>query len=148
MRIEIDQSGKIEQKNMDTVIALSNRIEYSVLLPKEVKRRLIDKYKKEKQLILKLFVICLYYTLENYLHEIVEIVIDKEYEGKDDYIKSLLISFIRKVHPNFDKNFIRFSQITKKSRAHEVAANVKRGKIKPQRILSENDIENMIRGAL
>ena len=84
MRIELDQSGKIEQKSMDTIIALSNNIEYSVLLPKEVKRRLMDKYQKEKQLILKLFVVCLYYTLENYLHEFVEIVIDIEYEGKED----------------------------------------------------------------
>ena len=148
MKIEVDQSGKIEQTDMDTVVAFSNNHQYAVLLPKELKRRLISKYKKEKQIILKLFIICVYYTIKDYLHQLETIVIDNEYEGKQNYIKSLLLDFIRKDYRDFDKNLIRIAHITKKSKAHEVAANVKRGFAKPQKILSENDIEKMIRGAL
>ena len=95
MRIEVDMSGKIEQTDMDTIIAFSNRNQYAVLLPKELKRRLIKKYRAERQIILKLFVICLYYAIKEYLHVIEFIIIDKEYEGKDNYIKSMLLNFIK-----------------------------------------------------
>ena len=147
MRIEVDQSGKIEQTEMDTVVAFSNNHQYAVLLPKELKRRLIGKYREERQIILKLFVIYVYYTLRDYLHQIELIIVDNEYEGKQNYIKSLLLDFIRKDYRDFDKNLIRIAHITKKSKAHEVAANVKRGFAKPQRMLSEKDIEKMIQGA-
>ena len=148
MRIEVDMSGKIEQTDMDTVVAFSNNHQYAVLLPKELKRRLIDRYRKEKQIILKLFVICVYYTLRDYLHQIELIIIDNEYDGKQNYIKSFLLDYIRKDYKDFDKNLIRIAHITKKSKAHEVAANVKRGFAKPQKTLSEKDIEKLIRGAL
>ena len=39
MHIEVDQSGKIEQLNKDTVIAYSNKTQYSVLISKEVKQK-------------------------------------------------------------------------------------------------------------
>ena len=148
MKIEVDQSGKIEQTDMDTIVAFSNNHQYAVLLPKELKRILINKYRKEKQVILKLFVSCVYYTLRDYLHQIELIIIDNEYEGKQNYIKSLLLDFIRKDYRDFDKNLIRIVHITKKSKAHEVAANVKRGFAKPQKTLSEKDIEKLIQGAL
>lgn len=141
-------SGKIEQTDMDTVVAFSNNHQYAVLLPKELKRKLIGKYRKERQIILKLFVTCIYYALRDYLHEIELIIIDNEYEGKQNYVKSLLLDFIRKDYRDFDKNLIRIGHITKKSKAHEVASNVKRGFTKPQKTLSEKDIEKMIQGAL
>lgn len=148
MHIEVDMSGKIEQTDMDTVVAFSNNHQYTVLLPKELKRRLIGKYRKERQIILKLFVICVYYTLRDYLHQIELIIIDNEYEGKQNYVKSLLLDFIRKKYRDFDKSLIKIAHITKKSKAHEVAANIKRGFAKPQKTLSEKDIEKLIRGAL
>ncbi len=103
MRIEVDMSGKIEQTDMDTIIAFSNNHQYAI---------------------------------------------DNKYEGKQNYIKSLLLDFIRKDYRDFDKNLIRIAYITKKSKAHEVAANVKRGFAKPQKTLSEKDFEKMIQGAL
>lgn len=148
MHIEIDMSGKIEQIDMDTVVAFSNNHQYAVLLPKGLKRILINKYRKDKQVILELFVICVYYTLRDYLHQIELIIIDNEYEGKQNYIKSLLLDFIRKDYRNFDKSLIRIAHITKKSKAHEFAVNVKRGFTRPQKTLSEKDIEKMIQGAL
>ncbi|MBS3096651.1 hypothetical protein J4480_04385 [Candidatus Woesearchaeota archaeon] len=148
MRIEVDQSGKIEQTDMDTILAFSNNHQYAVLFTKDTKRELIKKYRKEKQIILKLFVACVYYTIKDYLHQAELIIIDNEYDGKQNYIKSLLLDFIRKDYRDFDKNLIRIAHITKNSKAHEFAANVKRGFAKPQKILSEKDIEKLIRGAL
>jgi len=42
LHIEVDQSGKIEQTNKDTVLALSNEISYAVLIPARVKREAIN----------------------------------------------------------------------------------------------------------
>ncbi len=147
MHIEIDQSGKIEQTDMDTIVAFSNNHQYAILLPKQVKKILIRKYRKEKQIILKLFVICVYYSIKDYINEIGSIVIDNEYEGKQNYIKSTLLTLIRKHNHNFNKKIIRFSNITKRSKAHEAASNVKRNYAKPQKTLSENDVEKLILGA-
>ncbi len=148
MKIEVDQSGKIEQTDMDTIIAFSNSHQYAVLLTKDAKRTLIKNYRKEKQIILKLFVACVYYTIKDYVHQAELIIIDNEYDGKQNYIKSLLLDFIRKDYRDFDKKLIRIAHITKKSKAHEVAANVKRGFAKPQKTLSEKDIEKLIQGTL
>lgn len=148
MKIEVDMSGKIEQTDMPTIVAFSNYHQYAVLLPKELKRRLISKYRKEKQIILKLFVICVYYAIKDYLHQAELIIIDNEYEGKQNYIKSMLLDIIRKDKKDFDKDLIRIGHITKKSKGHEVASNVQRGFSKPQKTLSEEDIEKLIRGAL
>jgi hypothetical protein len=37
LRIEVDQSGKIEQTHRDTALAFSNEISYAVLIPARVK---------------------------------------------------------------------------------------------------------------
>lgn len=148
MHIEVDMSGKTEQTDMDTVVAFSNNHQYAILLPKGLKRKLINKYRREKQIFLKLFVISVYYALKDYLHQVGLIIIDNEYEGKQNYIKSLLLDFIRKDYKDFDKNRIRIGHITKKSKAHEAAVNVQRGFAKPQKTLSENDIGKLIQGAL
>lgn len=46
MQIEIDQSGKIEQTSLDTVIALTNGVKYALLFKKKDKRVVEREYKK------------------------------------------------------------------------------------------------------
>lgn len=48
MQIEVDQSGKIEQSNHDTVLALTNDIEYTVILRKKEKRTIKAYLKKHR----------------------------------------------------------------------------------------------------
>ena len=49
--IEVDQSGKVEQLRLDTVVALSNDENFSVLLPKKLKREVYmeNKGKNDKE---------------------------------------------------------------------------------------------------
>lgn len=144
MRIEVDQSGKIEQTWLDTVIAFSNGIQYSVLLPAKAKKRLIQRHRSERQILLKLFVICIYYVIKDYLDELELIIIDNEYEGKQNYIKSSLLRLIRRDSPHFSSKSIRIAQITKMSDAHAVAISITRGHSKSQKTLSEKDVEQMM----
>lgn len=46
MKIEIDQSGKIEQTNLDTIIGLANDRKVVVFLPKGEKRKIMLLFRK------------------------------------------------------------------------------------------------------
>ncbi|MFC1723407.1 hypothetical protein ACFL0V_04680 [Nanoarchaeota archaeon] len=145
MYIEVDQSGKIEQFGMDTVIALSNGIRYSILIPKKAKQQVYLKRKKEiDNLKLKLFTIGLYYCLKGFIKGDVKTVICMEYTGHDRLIKSDLIDLLRKRNLVIDSENICFNQITKKSGAHKFAIQVYRKQKSPNRILSEQDIEKIL----
>ena len=54
MHIEVDQSGKIEQTEMDTVVAFRNKEQYTVLLRRKTKTEIylafLDAIKNEKNI--------------------------------------------------------------------------------------------------
>ena len=136
--MEVDQGGKIEQTWMETIIAFSNKYQYAILIPQEVKREILENH-REKQIILKMFIIGVYYCIKDYIKDEL-IVIDDEYEGKSNYIKSKLLEFIRRDHPDFDKKLLRTGNVGKNSNAHKLARDVRKGFTKPQKILTKNDI--------
>ncbi len=141
MHIEIDQSEKIEQLNKDTYIAFSNHEQYCVKLPKDVKQEIVYEYRtKVRQLIQKLFSICVFCCIRDYLERKELITLDLEYAGWQDFIKRELFSLIKSTHKNFDNKIIRFGSITKDSKAHKLALRTFRGEEKPNRILTKNEV--------
>lgn len=84
MAYQIDQSGKIEQTNKKTVLAISNGKTYSVLLKAKDKRLLQDIFRtlfnKQRQFIYEVFSALLFILISNSKSE-GRIVIDKEYPG-------------------------------------------------------------------
>ena len=146
MHIEIDQSGKIEQLNMNSVIAFSNKNQYSVLISKEVKREVYKIYKgKVKELGYRLFCVGVYFCLKEYIREKELITICCEYVGKENLIKSFLLDYLRKDYPAVDPKIIRFGMIGKKSNAHAVAIDVYRGNRRPNKILSLSEVEKWLK---
>lgn len=146
MHIEIDQSGKIEQLNKDSVIAFSNKNQYSVLIPKEVKQEVYKLYKgRIKELRYRLFCMGVYYCLKDYIKEKELITICCEYTGKENLVKSLLLGYLRKDYARIDPKIIRFGVIGKKSNAHSVAIDVFRGNRRPNKILSLNEVEKCLK---
>ncbi|MBI2559296.1 hypothetical protein HYW20_08295 [Candidatus Woesearchaeota archaeon] len=144
MHIEVDQSGKIEDY-MNTIVAFRNKEQYTVLLQRQIKNEILTKYRnKYKDIHYRLFAILIYYCIKNYLHNVQLIVIDDEYEKRGVDIKKHLLRLIWKDYPNFDKELIRFSRIGKKSNAHRLAYQTFVGKLAPNKILSKNEIENLI----
>lgn len=147
MKIEVDMSGKIEDLRQDTIVAFRNNEQFSVLLPKKIKQELFQEFRRKfRQLRFRIFAICIYYCLENYIKNKEIINIDVEYEGKDTEVKTYLIPLIRKKHENFDKNIIRFSHIGKESKAHEIAILTNRKVLKPNKILTKQDIIKKLKG--
>ena len=146
MHIEVDQSGKIEQLNMNSVIAFSNKNQYSVLISKEVKREVYKIYKgKVKELRYRLFCVGVYFCLKEYIREKELITICCEYAGKENLIKSFLLDYLRKDYPAVDPKIIRFGMIGKKSNAHAAAIDVYRGNRRPNKILSLSEVEKWLK---
>ena len=123
---QIDQSGKVEQTNKVTVVAFSNGKNGSIKLRAKDKRYLQDIYrnaKKPKAYMIQVFSALLYLLLERSKLEKTMIVVDKEYPGHEDIIRSYLIQLAHKrrkiiLYPEE----IRFSLVGKTSNAHAVAS--------------------------
>ncbi|OYT41878.1 hypothetical protein B6U80_00490 [Candidatus Pacearchaeota archaeon ex4484_26] len=141
MRIEVDQSGKIEDLRQDTIVAFSNETQFSVSLSRNLKRDIFKEFRKKiKHLKYKLFAICIFYTIKDYISDCDLIIIDKEYEGKEAFIKGPLISLMRDKFENFNKKQVRFSLIGRGSKAHYVAYRVKRKIDNPNKLLIKKEI--------
>jgi len=144
LRIEVDQSGKIEQTNMDTVLAFSNGISYAVLIPAKVKRTAIHLLrgtgKRGKIAYTLLFAAALYQLLKDYLDRVDLIVIDIEYEGNEQDVKLMLLNLIWQSHPTYSAANITFRPIGKRSPAHKKALATHRRVVKADRTLKAKEL--------
>lgn len=126
MKYQIDQSGKIEQTNKVTIIAFSNGKSGSVKLSSTDKRYLQDIYRqagKSKSFALQVFSALLYALLEKFKLEKIMLVIDKEYPGHEDLIRSYLIQLARKRDKiKLSPEEIRFGLVGKSSIVHGIAS--------------------------
>lgn len=134
MQIYIDQSGKIEYTNKDTVIAYANKKQKSLLIKAKDKRKIKEIFREAGKpyiFVYKTFAILIYLLIKKDLPKIQRIVIDKEYAGKEPLIKDFLLQIIRKKSKTLiDKEDIYFKQIGRKNNAHKKAINTYQGKDK------------------
>ena len=118
MKIEIDQSGKIEHTSRPTVVAFSNK-ESNVLVILAKDKKAVQKYfrkiGKPKLFIYFTFMVLVYYLIENHLKKYDQIIIDREYPGYEKLISRTLKQWIK------DSIAVTIAQIGKKSRAHDLA---------------------------
>lgn len=148
MRIEVDQSGKVEDTRVDTVLAFSDGISGSVLIPAEVKRKCVefvrDDKHKTKTLYLRIFCAGLFLFLKDHLPDLDQIIIDIEYLGREHDIKALLLRLIWKLDPNFDPDKIQFAPIGKDSPAHIRAYAIFAGDNTADREARFEDLEELL----
>lgn len=90
--------------------------------------------------IYKLFAVLIFLLIKIHLKKIGQIIIDTEYPGWDFQIKDYLLTQIKKLRLNFDKNDINFRRIGRKSRAHILAYETAIGKRKPNIEIKEKEI--------
>lgn len=138
MRIEIDQSGKIENTNKPTVVAFSNaKCDAIVISSKE--KKVLQKYfrqiGKPRIFTYLSFAALIYLLIKDNLANNNQIVIDTEYIGYEKFIKQKLSEIIAE-NSRIKNIHIYSAQIGKKSPAHIIAylALTKKPKIKPIKI--------------
>jgi hypothetical protein len=148
MQIEVDQSGKIENTSVPTVLAFSNGTSYTILIPARVKRQLIlylrKKYHALRIPYMKIFTTCLALLITPHINRITTIIIDTEYPGHDGTIKSILLNHIRRNIHDFSKHHIVFNQIGKHSPAHLKAYNIYTSKSKPSRVITLKELKELL----
>jgi len=100
MRVEVDQSGKIGDTKIPTVLALSNGKRYSILIPTSVKRDCVQwlrskrNGKLETRIYIKLFSVGLFLLLRKHIKALEQVVIDIEYPGHEAQIKEQLLKLV------------------------------------------------------
>ena len=146
--IEVDQSGKMGDLGVDTVLAFSNTFSRAIVVPGQVKRALLQKLrergKSRTRATIQLFAAGLFLLLNEALDEVDQIIIDVEYTGYDADIRSMLLNWIWQTDPTFEKERLIFDFIGKDSSAHKLAVDVYRGHRDADDEVSESDLLNVL----
>ena len=126
MRVEIDQSGKIEDTSRQTVLSYSNsKSKTLIILPKDKKliQKLFRKAGRPTMYVYRTFAVMIYLLIKDDLKQIDQIIIDKEYQGYDKLIKQFILELCQKFNNKIEPDIIHFKEIGKKSNAHKIAIN-------------------------
>ncbi len=142
MKIEIDQSGKLENTNISTVIGFSNGKTKTIIISSIDKIKLQKYFRKigKRQIFVYFSFAAMIYLLLKSERNIDEICIDIEYPGQTHLIKSFLLQLFLRTKRNVDKNNFHFYCIGHKSNAHIVSISAFNSKRADIRITSKDII--------
>jgi hypothetical protein len=147
--VEVDQSGRIEETNRDTVLAFSDGIQFSVLIPSRVKQDCLRALRlqgiKGNLFYIQFFAIGLFYLLRGHIEKIDRVTIDREYLGHEGQIKDYLINCLFRSGLMIDSYKIEFSHIGEHPPVHTLAISTFRKAEKPNLVLSSQDIMKMFK---
>lgn len=142
--VEVDQSGKVEKTNRHTVLALSDGIRYTILVPAAAKQtamqNLRDRGKSRQMATLLTFSACLFLLLRGHIDQLEQILIDVEYPSKDAIIRGSLLYHFHRHRIRVHKDQIVFRQVGRNSPAHELALAVYRGEQEPDREVRQEEL--------
>ncbi len=145
MKIEADQSIKIEQTSQDTVIGISNGKQCAVVIPRKVKRKLKDDFReigRRRSFALRTFIAGVVLAIEHMKpSHLSDVIIDIEYPGKNRILKSIFLEMWSRGHEAVPD--VQFRLIGKQSKAHEACYLVTRKKRVADKILSYGDIKRL-----
>jgi hypothetical protein len=138
MHFEIDQSGRIEETQRDTVIAIANRrIQVSIRVPRKVKRKLKLIYRKQnrpKIFAVRTFASSIALLIRKSKIKPTRLIVDIEYPGYERIISEIIKEILRN---NFS---VQFKNIGKSSPAHIKAYYTYKKKLKEDYIATYKDL--------
>ena len=140
MRVEIDQSGKLEETARHTFIASSNNKHFVIKVSSQNKKKLQKHFRnisKPRMYVYAVFASIVSILIKKNKHADL-IVIDREYLGKDTIIKGI----IQHQYPAVSFDTVRFDHIGKKSSAHYFAYGAA---IKEQKVNLELGFDDIIK---
>ena len=143
--VEVDQSGRIDDTKVPTVLAFSDGENFSILIPAKVKRDCIHHLRQlglsGPTFYIQLFATGLFFLLRNHIEKINQVVIDIEFFGKENLIREHLINlFNRRGSKKVDPAKIQFHRIGKKSPAHFIALQTFRRTRKPNLSINQREL--------
>jgi len=142
-RIYIDQSGKVENTELKTVVAYSNDVAKSIEISSSEKRKLQRIFRdagRPKMFAYHTFACLMYLLVKQDLKWIREIVVDREYAGQEALIKLYFLRLIIKGGYRFDPALITFAEIGKKNRAHVTCFFTYKGSLRPDFMVKSSDL--------
>ncbi len=147
MRVEVDQSGKVEDLNTHTVVAYSNDLNGAILIRAGAKQKIVSGLRKSitdsSELYATFFAVLVYILVKDLKASV--FVIDEEYTGKE----KLISETIRKLFWVKKKKTVdlRFTPIGRHSNAHQVAwrTHLFKGKKFPVQRIKEQEVFLLIR---
>lgn len=129
MKIEIDQSGKIEQTNIDTIVALSNDITYTIRLHRKDKRILKAFFREtnvQGRSRYRVFAAVVAILLSKVKLDS-GVLLDNEYQGHEHFIHQHIMQYVYLLGIK-KKVVLRIGTIEINSRADTIAGDVGSGK--------------------
>ncbi len=142
--VEVDLSGRIEMTNGDTALAFANGISSSILIQSTVKQDCIRILRRRgfigPVLYNQFFAIGLFFLLKDHIDNLSSIILDYEYQGRENKIKEYLINLLRRGNYIISTDQIQYLHIGKNSPAHELALKTFRGEEKPNKKLKVEEV--------
>lgn len=124
MRVEVDQSGKVEQLDTDTVVAYSNGKSNAFWITAGTKRRIVQAVRRslipENEMEALWFAVVVYLLIRD-LPNGITFIIDEEYTGKNSVIEQAISKLLNLKFKGKWNGNIRFKLIGKLSPAHRLA---------------------------
>lgn len=144
-KYQIDQSGKIEQTNINTVVALTNNRNFSIILRRKDKRVLEKTFKetgkgKSYPYLVFAALLAIILRIANIKNQV---VVDREYMGHENTIRERALHFLD-ILGNKSEIIIEFGHVGKLSKAHDYAAKVGSKKVNPDKIVSLDEVLELV----
>lgn len=140
MKYQIDQSGKVEDTNKLTIVAVADGKSKTLKISAKEKQKLIKVMREldrpKKIFIYKMFAGLIFLLIKN--ERMDRIIIDKEYPGHEAFIKEIILQLLRGVKAKPPQ--IDFSFIGKQSLAHKIAIETFRGIRKADMIIKAKEV--------
>src|SRR5574341_268081 len=102
MRVEVDMSGRVEEKTRPTAVALANSQEYSLRISARDKRAVVNHLSRNRPhlsrstLHVLIFATLLFLLLKECIVTLDLVIIDPEYVGYEAIIKDRVLTLLRK----------------------------------------------------
>jgi len=144
VQCEVDQSGKVEQTNVDTYVAIAGEVKLVVCLRGKVKRALLEAFKvvgKKGLFPYEVFAAVLAHVIKR-SRAGGSVVVDREYVGYENLIGKLTGEYLQLL--GYKKEItISFGHVGKTSEAHQFGYRTAIGKRKPDKVVSFYEVLNL-----
>jgi len=144
MPYQVDQSGKIEATNKNTILCLSNDKWIAVKIEAKTKRQLQEIFRRNGQP--RNFVLFTFSAGQSILFDrsqhVSRVIVDREYYGKEGIIKKLIHEMLAQRERSLE---IHFDNLGKKALAHHRAYAVAVGRLEESYTVGSKELLDKIK---